>query len=43
MLTLTLRHLQLTTAAATLGDLLEALATECRYKAPPARRIGFVF
>ncbi len=41
-LTAALRHLQLTTAAPTLADLLAALAMECRYKAPPARRIGFV-
>ena len=37
-----LRHLQLTAVAPTLTDLLDALAAECRYKAPPARRIGFV-
>ncbi len=37
-----LRHLQLTTAAPTLTDLLDALAVECRYKASPARRIGFL-
>ena len=37
-----LRHLQLTTEAPTLTDLLAALAAECGYKAPPARRIGFV-
>ncbi|EQD34353.1 serine/threonine protein phosphatase family protein, partial [mine drainage metagenome] len=37
-----LRHLQLTAAAPTLAGLLEALAAECRYKSPPARRIGFV-
>ena len=37
-----LRHLQLTTVAPTLTDLLDALAVECRYKASPARRIGFL-
>ncbi len=37
-----LRHLRLTTATPTLAGLLDALAAECRYKAPPARRIGFV-
>ncbi|MHB1896981.1 MAG: AAA family ATPase [Metallibacterium sp.] len=41
-LTAALRHLQLTTEAPMLADLLAALALECRYKAPPARRIGFV-
>ena len=37
-----LRHLRLTTVTPGLDDVLEALARECRYKAPPARRIGFV-
>jgi SpoVK/Ycf46/Vps4 family AAA+-type ATPase len=37
-----LRHLRLTTATPTLAGLLDALAAECRYKAPPARHIGFV-
>jgi len=37
-----LRHLRLTTATPTLAALLDALAAECRYKSPPARRIGFV-
>ncbi len=37
-----LRHLALTTTAATVAELLAALESECSYKAPPARAIGFI-